>query len=89
MKRGKNDDEVEWVEPDGLSIRRLRHLNKWSPREFTLEISRAHRIASGLDETISPNLLQHIEEQNERIPYETLCMIARGLDCDPADLLLD
>lgn len=89
MKRSESEEEGEWVEPDGLSIRRRRHLNKWSPREFTLEIARAHRIASGLDETISPNLLQHIEEQNERIPYETLCMIARGLDCDPTDLLAD
>jgi DNA-binding Xre family transcriptional regulator len=52
-------------------------------------IGRAHRVASGLAETISPNLLQHVEEKNERIPYETLCMIARGLDCDPADLLID
>jgi transcriptional regulator with XRE-family HTH domain len=81
--------EQEWVTPDGLSIRRLRHGRKWSPREFVAAIGRAHRVASGLTETISPNLLQHIEEKNERIPYETLCMIARGLDCDPIDLLVD
>jgi DNA-binding Xre family transcriptional regulator len=89
VKRSESEKEEEWVEPDGLSIRRRRHMNKWSPREFTLAIARAHRIASGLNETISPNLLQHIEEQNERIPYETLRMIARGLDCDPAEILAD
>jgi len=84
--KGAEADE-EWVRPDGLSIRRRRHLRQWSPREFVAAIGRAHRVASGLSETISPNLLQFIEEKNERIPYETLCMIARGLDCDPADLI--
>jgi DNA-binding Xre family transcriptional regulator len=86
---GIKEEEHEWVSPDGLSIRRLRHGRKWSPREFVTAIAGAHRIATGLTETISPNLLQHIEEKNERIPYETLCMIARGLDCDPADLLAE
>jgi transcriptional regulator with XRE-family HTH domain len=87
VERAEHDEQ--WVRPDGLSIRRRRHLRKWSPREFVAAIARAHRIASGLIDTISPNLLQHIEEKNERIPYETLCMIARGLDCDPTDLLED
>jgi hypothetical protein len=81
--------DEEWVQPDGLSIRRLRHGRKWSPRECIAAISRAHRIASGLTESISPDLLQHIEEKNERIPYETLCMIARGFECDPVDLMTE
>jgi transcriptional regulator with XRE-family HTH domain len=84
-----NEETQEWVNPDGLSIRRFRHARKWSPREFVTAIGRAHHIATGLTETISPNLLQHIEEKNERIPYKTLCMIARGLDCDPTDLLAE
>ncbi len=87
MDRAEN--KGEWVRPDGLSIRRLRHEHKWSPRECIAAIARAHHIASGLTESISPNLLQHIEEQNERIPYETLSMIARGLECDPIDLIAD
>ena len=52
-------------------------------------IGRASIVATGLPDTITPNLLLGIEEQNERIPYTTLCMLARGLDCDPIDITAD
>ncbi len=80
------DDESP-VQPDGLSVRRRRHDFHWSPRDLITAIARANQIATGLSDTISPNLLQHIEEKNESIPYATLCLIARGLDCDPMDIL--
>jgi hypothetical protein len=81
-----NDDEA-LVKPDGLSVRRRRHEHQWSPREFVVAIGRASEVATGLSETITPNLLQGIEEQSERVSYATLRMLARGLDCDPVDIL--
>ena len=81
--------EDELVRPDGLSIRRRRHEHCWSPRDFVRAIGRASIVATGMPDTITPNLLLGIEEQNERIPYETLCMLARGLDCDPIDITAD
>ena len=83
------DEEQRRVRPDGLSVRRRRHERMWSPRELVAAIGRASEVATGLSDTISPNLLQGIEEQNERVPYATLCMLARGLDCDPVDILAE
>lgn len=83
--RGQDEDE-QLVMPDGLTVRRMRHEHSWSPRELVAAIERASLIASGLRMTITPNLLQHIEEKSERIPYTTLCLLARALDCDPADI---
>lgn len=84
---GRSEDEGEWVVPDGLSVRRRRHKRAWSPRDFVDAIGLASERSSGLRETISPTLLSGIEEKNERIPYETLRLLADGLDCDPVDIL--
>lgn len=75
------------VTPVGLTVRRLRHERGWAPRKLIQAIAEASFRSAGLRETISPNLLAGIEEKNERIPYETLCLLAAGLDCDPIDLL--
>ena len=83
------DDDERLVRPDGLSIRRRRHECSWSPRELVKAIARASRTATGLDETITPNQLKGIEEQNERVPYSMLRLVARGLDCDPVDILAE
>lgn len=81
------EDEQRLVVPDGLSIRRRRHDIGWSPRQLVAAIRDASWVASGRRETITPDLLKGIEERNERIPYATLCLVARGLDCDPADIV--
>ncbi len=75
------------VTPAGLVVRRLRHERGWPPRELIDAIGDASLRASGLRETITPNLLAGIEERNEPVPYDTLCLLAAGLDCDPIDLL--
>lgn len=85
----ESDEDQRLVVPDGLTVRRLRHEHHWSPRDLVSAIAQAHFIATGLRETITPNLLQHIEEQSERIPYATLRLLARGLDCDPVDILAE
>lgn len=81
------DDANGLVEPDGLSIRRRRHDLSWSPRDLVAAIREASFVATGRRETITPDLLKGIEERNEAIPYATLCLVARGLDCDPVDIL--
>jgi len=83
------DEDQRSVRPDGLAVRRRRHEHQWSPRELVTAIGRASEIATGLSDTITPNLLQGIEEQDERVPYATLRMVARGLDCDPVDILAE
>lgn len=85
---GTMEDAFESVRPDGGEVRRRRVENGWGPSKLISEIARAHRIATGLVETISPVLLRNIEDANEIVPYETLCLIADGLDCDPIDILL-
>ena len=85
----EGDEDLRWIVPDGLSIRRRRHQRRWSPRDFVEAVERAHFIATGLRETITPNLLQSIEEKNERIPYATLRLLADGLNCDPVDILAE
>ncbi len=80
-------DETEPVHPDGLSIRRRRHDRGWSTRDLVDAIGDACERATGIRETITPNLLKSVEEQCEPIPYATLCLVADGLGCDPVDLL--
>jgi hypothetical protein len=81
----------EWAErrvrPDGNEVRRRRHERGWSPRDLVDAIRETSRAATGLPATISPDLLRGIEEENEPVPYATLCMVAAGLGCDPIDLL--
>jgi len=77
------------VRPDGLSVRRRRHDHGWSPRELVLAIERACFDASGLRRTLTPNLIQAIEERHERIPYDQLLLLADGLACDPVDLIAE
>lgn len=83
------DDDQRLVEPDGLSIRRRRHDKSWSSRDLVAAIEEASLVASGLKETITPDQVRGIEERNERIPYATLRLVARGLDCDPIDIMVD
>ena len=56
-------------------------------RELVGAIARASRAATGVEETIPPSLLAGIEESNEPVPYDVLCLIAAGLDCNPIELL--
>ena len=81
------DDDAP-VRPNGNTIRRLRHERGWGPRSLIDAISAARVSATGLGGTITPNLLDRIEDQNEKIPYDTLCWIASGLGCDPIELVL-
>ena len=74
--------------PAGLVVRRLRHEHGWPPRDLIFAIREASYRSTGQHETISPNLLSGIEEKNEPIPYDTLCLVAAGLGCDPIDILL-
>ncbi|MBW2231582.1 MAG: hypothetical protein JRG92_05210 [Deltaproteobacteria bacterium] len=83
------DDDQRLVRPDGLSVRRRRHDFSYSPRDLVEAIGRASLLATGLPDTITPNLLQGVEERYERIPYATLRLIAGGLDCDPVDILAE
>lgn len=82
------EDPFESVYPDGGEVRRRRHENGWPPARLIATIEETHQKSTGLVATISPILLQGIEDNNEAIPYETLCLIADGLDCDPVDILL-
>lgn len=81
------DDDQRIVEPDGLSIRRRRHDKSWSSRELVAAIGEASLVATGRRETITPDQVRGIEERNEPIPYGILRLVARGLDCDPIDIL--
>lgn len=83
------DDPEQPVEPDGTSIRRRRRGRSWSRRELVAAIERYSIAASGRPDTITRNLLQHIEEANEAVPYRVVVLIAGGLNCDPVDLLAE
>jgi hypothetical protein len=83
----EDDDRTRKVRPAGLVVRRLRHERGWPPRELISAIAEASIRASGLRTTITPELLAGIEERNEPIAYDTLCLVAAGLDCDPVDIL--
>ncbi len=85
--RAPNSDDARAVRPDGLGIRGRRHQLGWSPRDLVEAIGSARARETGVWETITPNLLRGIEEQNETIPYATLRLVAAGLDCNPAELL--
>jgi len=92
MTRASHDDRPEdeegrSVQPDGLTVRRLRHERAWGPRDLIAAISRASELAHGIPQTISPNLLAGIEDRNEHVPYATLRLLANGLDCDVSELL--
>ena len=80
-------EEGEIVRPDGQSIRRRRHERGWPPHELIMAIAQASLDTSGIRKTNTPNLLLGIEDHNEAIPYETLCLVADGLCCDPVDIL--
>ena len=77
------------VRPDGSAIRRLRRDRGWSRRDLLEAIAYACLRETGIRVTISPNLLEGVEEKNEAIPYSTLCRIASGLACEPVELLLE
>jgi hypothetical protein len=81
------DEDARRVRPNGLAVRGLRHQRGWSPRALIEAIEAASRAATGIPESITPNLLEGIEERDEIIPYGTLCLVAAGLDCDPVDIL--
>jgi transcriptional regulator with XRE-family HTH domain len=85
---GEYDDRHP-IRPDGLAIRRLRRDRGWSRRELLEAIAGATLRETGVRETISPNLLEAVEERSEAIPYSTLCRIASGLDCEPVELLVE
>jgi hypothetical protein len=83
----RDPETQKLVRPDGLSVRRRRHDNGWSPRDLVNAIEAASFEASGLRRTLTPNLLKAIEEQSEAIPYDQLLLLADGLRCDPVDLI--
>ncbi len=85
--RAATHDDARPVRPDGVGIRGRRHELGWSPRDLVDAIGTARTRETGVWETITPNLLRGIEEQNEAIPYSTLRLVAAGLDCNPAELL--
>jgi len=80
-----DDDQI--VTPDGTAIRRMRRQRGLSRRDFVRHMGDVNVRESGLRETISVNLLEGIEEANERVPYATLCRVAAGLDADPVHLV--
>jgi len=80
-------DDDALVRPDGLTIRRLRRGLGLSRAGLSQHIERRSLESTGRAETVSRNVLQHVEEANERVPYATLCLIALGLDCNPVELL--
>jgi len=55
-----------------------------------IEAVKAAQVTStGRFAKIAPDLLAGIEERNERIPYDTVCLIASAFDCEPVELVLD
>lgn len=80
-------DDDTLVVPDGGRVRLLRHRRGWSRRALVHAIARASERASGVPTTLSMNQLEWIEEANEPVPYETLCRLASGLDCEPVELV--
>ena len=80
-------DDSDSVQPDGLTVRRMRHARGWSARELVDAIATACERATGIRETITPNLLRGIEEHNETVSYATVCLVADGFGCDPVEIL--
>ena len=83
----EDDEHSRHVTPAGLVVRRLRHERGWPPRALIESIGEASLRASGQRETITPHQLAGIEERNEPVSYDMLCLVAAGLDCDPIDIL--
>ncbi len=81
--------DLELIRPDGLAVRRRRHDRGWSPRDLATAIETASVNSSGLRRSLTPNQLNAIEEQGERIPYDELLLLADGLGCDPVDLVAE
>ena len=81
------DDDDRPVRPRGHAVRRLRLVRGWSPQELCNAVGEAQSAATGIWETITPSVLEGIEERDEVVPYATLCLLASGFDCDPVDLL--
>lgn len=81
------EEDQRLVVPDGHCVRRLRHERAWSASALVRAIALASERATGLRSTITPSLLEGVEERNERIPLATLRLIAGGFDCDPTELL--
>lgn len=75
------------VIPDGSGIRRRRRERGWSQRDLVEAIGAAQERATGRHVSFSLNLLRHVEEVSESIPYATLVLLASGLDCDPVELV--
>ena len=80
-------DETESVRPDGLTVRRMCHARGWSAREMVDAIAVDCERATGIRDTITPNLLKGIEEHNEAVSYATLRLVADGFGCDPVEIL--
>jgi transcriptional regulator with XRE-family HTH domain len=80
------DDDASVV-PDGLAVRRRRRARGWSRHALSDAVRRASLAATGLPDTVSPDLIRGIEERGERVPYAILCLLAGGLDCNPVELL--
>ena len=83
------DDDARPVRPLGRAVRKRRIERGWSPRALIDAIEAAHRRSTGIARTITPNVLAGIEERDEVVPYDTLCLVASGFDCDPVDLLAE
>ena len=81
-------DDDDTIRPDGLGIRRRRRGRGWSRADLTDAIDQRTREATGRKEPLSRNLLQGIEETNERVPYAVVSRIALALDCNPVELVL-
>ncbi len=77
------------VRIDGLALRRRRHEQGWSLRDFVAAIEEASFASSGLRRSLTPNQLQSIEEREERVSYDELLLLADGLNCDPSDLIAE
>lgn len=75
------------VRPQGGLIRKLRHDRGWSPRALIDAVAAASRTATGIARTLTPSELARIEDHDEPVPYDVLCLLADGFDCDPIDLL--
>jgi hypothetical protein len=80
-------DDARPVRPNGGEVRRRRHALGLSPRDLVGVIADASWRASGIPRTITPSLLEGIEERNEPVAWDVLRLVAAGLDCDPTELL--
>ena len=83
-------DDDSPVLPDGNAIRRLRHERGWPPKRLIDAVKAAQVTSTGsFAKKIAPDLLAGIEERNERVPYDTVCLIASAFDCEPVELVLE